>query len=503
MSRRYPLGGCLSGHLAAAAALLVLGTQARASIGTFDISVVDPASTEHKGYALDIDVDATGNPHVVYTRYTNSSSFDIVHAVDNGGGWSLATADAGVSFTTTLAVGADGASDPHVYYMKDTTAGSNRLHHATGPGGIWQTTIVDDLDRIHSVDGIAEVDGDLHVVTGYASAERGRYFTKSSGGSWSSGQDFDAAEPLVRDPRIAVDDTGVVHVVYTCVNCAGGAEGVKYARLESGAWTVETVADTLQTGNFVTTDVAVGPDGTPLVAFVLGPQAPSYPLHKGLWVATREAPGDWSLDPADSTSFTAVSNTTRISLEVDQDGNPHVARLVRTQVSPFDAAIQYLVRNGGVWESAIVDSTVFETRPVALDLDASGNPFIAYVSGPGPLNQYEMRVASIGNVGMGVGAVPAVSSNALGFGANRPDPFARTTTIEFQVPAEGVVSLAVFDVAGRRVATLLDRARTRSGTHHVAWDGTDHTGRGVASGIYFYRLEVSGDVATKRVTVRR
>lgn len=74
---------------------------------------------------------------------------------------------------------------------------------------------------------------------------------------------------------------------------------------------------------------------------------------------------------------------------------------------------------------------------------------------------------------------------------NYPNPFNPATTIGFTLAAESPVTLAVFDVVGRRVRTLLSGVR-QAGTHQVAWDGTDDGGRQVASGVYLYRLAAGG-----------
>ncbi len=68
---------------------------------------------------------------------------------------------------------------------------------------------------------------------------------------------------------------------------------------------------------------------------------------------------------------------------------------------------------------------------------------------------------------------------------NYPNPFNPTTTIRFALPEAGPVSLEVYDVLGRRVARLLDRDPREAGWHAVRFDAT-----GLASGIYFYRVEI-------------
>ncbi|MEE9269164.1 MAG: FlgD immunoglobulin-like domain containing protein, partial [Candidatus Krumholzibacteria bacterium] len=72
-------------------------------------------------------------------------------------------------------------------------------------------------------------------------------------------------------------------------------------------------------------------------------------------------------------------------------------------------------------------------------------------------------------------------------GQNHPNPFNPATRIDFAVDQKGPVHLAIYDISGKLVRTLINR-RMRSGPHSEEWDGRDNGGRAVASGIYFYRL---------------
>ena len=80
---------------------------------------------------------------------------------------------------------------------------------------------------------------------------------------------------------------------------------------------------------------------------------------------------------------------------------------------------------------------------------------------------------------------------------NYPNPFNPSTVIRFELPAEMAVRLEVFDVLGRRVATLLNE-RLDSGMYDVAFDAS-----GVASGVYLYRLQTDmGPISRKMILVR-
>ncbi len=78
---------------------------------------------------------------------------------------------------------------------------------------------------------------------------------------------------------------------------------------------------------------------------------------------------------------------------------------------------------------------------------------------------------------------------------NYPNPFNPSTTIEFSVPVASHVTIRVFDVLGREVATLLNEHRN-AGTGSVRFDAEQHN---IASGVYFYRIQGGSFVQTKKM----
>lgn len=83
---------------------------------------------------------------------------------------------------------------------------------------------------------------------------------------------------------------------------------------------------------------------------------------------------------------------------------------------------------------------------------------------------------------------PAELPAVIALEQNYPNPFNPSTLINFHLAVSGHVSLTVFDVLGRRIATLVDDA-VQAGSHTVVWDGADDSGRDVPSGTYIYRVE--------------
>ena len=76
---------------------------------------------------------------------------------------------------------------------------------------------------------------------------------------------------------------------------------------------------------------------------------------------------------------------------------------------------------------------------------------------------------------------------------NVPNPFNPRTAISYQLSADSDVELSVFDMNGRKVASLVNGFRT-AGYHEVNWDASRFS-----SGIYFYRLVAGDFVDTKKM----
>lgn len=83
---------------------------------------------------------------------------------------------------------------------------------------------------------------------------------------------------------------------------------------------------------------------------------------------------------------------------------------------------------------------------------------------------------------------------------NRPNPLSRGTAIGFELPSPAPVRLEVFDLTGRRVRVIADRAY-EAGAHLETWDRTDAHGARVPAGVYLYRLTAGTARAEKKMAV--
>jgi hypothetical protein len=80
---------------------------------------------------------------------------------------------------------------------------------------------------------------------------------------------------------------------------------------------------------------------------------------------------------------------------------------------------------------------------------------------------------------------------------NYPNPFNPSTTIEFSVPREEHVRLEIFDMLGRHMETLVN-GDFEPGRYSVAWNALEY-----ASGMYLYRIQAGGFVATRRLVLMK
>ena len=84
---------------------------------------------------------------------------------------------------------------------------------------------------------------------------------------------------------------------------------------------------------------------------------------------------------------------------------------------------------------------------------------------------------------------------------NYPNPFNPNTTIEYAIPINRKVSVKVYNVNGQLVRTLVNNQMVNAGTHKVVWDGKNHLGNKVSTGMYLYSLEWAGAKKVKTMTL--
>jgi len=141
-----------------------------------------------------------------------------------------------------------------------------------------------------------------------------------------------------------------------------------------------------------------------------------------------------------------------------------------------------------VWE----DITDSEGSPPGTPGDLVAGRILQAVLPPGCVAQVNPT-----DVAGGGRALPAVTR----LGSNYPNPFNPATTIVFDLAHGGSVRVDIFDVAGRRVRTLVNAKLDAGWNHRATWNGRDETGHPVSAGLYFCRLEAAGQSATRKLVL--
>lgn len=133
-------------------------------------------------------------------------------------------------------------------------------------------------------------------------------------------------------------------------------------------------------------------------------------------------------------------------------------------------------------------------RPRTLAFDKpDGN--IAYLGVFGGGSPY--LIEKVVNKNVSVGKEGYVTANGYKLGQNYPNPFNPTTTINFSVAKEGLVTLKVYDMLGKEVAVLVNKNMT-AGEHKVDFNASK-----LASGTYVYRLNVNGNVLSNKMMLMK
>jgi hypothetical protein len=152
---------------------------------------------------------------------------------------------------------------------------------------------------------------------------------------------------------------------------------------------------------------------------------------------------------------------------------------------------------GGDWTAVNTGLTTTDVRSLAI---AGGNLFAgtyalaSSIYEPNGVGLFKRPIAEmVTSVERGQNVLPTYIS----LEQNYPNPFNPSTTIRYGLPARSHLSLTVFNTLGQEVATLVNETED-AGFHDVRFDGT-----GLASGVYFYRLEAGNFIQTRELILLR
>ena len=139
-----------------------------------------------------------------------------------------------------------------------------------------------------------------------------------------------------------------------------------------------------------------------------------------------------------------------------------------------------------------------DARLNGLELPAESGRYLDRA--PGEKNEYYLELVHSDGTVTHIGPVLVVIPEGIGrltLSEPYPSPARDRVYIEVELPSDGRANLTVYDLAGRRVAILVDGELT-AGRHEIAWDCAD-----VSPGIYLYRLSTEDRTLTKRLVITR
>jgi hypothetical protein len=156
---------------------------------------------------------------------------------------------------------------------------------------------------------------------------------------------------------------------------------------------------------------------------------------------------------------------------------------------------------GAVWLTHLVtglaEDSVYRWRARVLD-DSPLFPHSRWMSVPGNgVTEYDLRT----NLAI-ASAVEGDPQAMVALGVPLPNPSSGGTTLPLRLSEPAVVHLAIYDVAGRRVALVVED-HYPSGNHLLRWDGRSANGGRVAAGTYFAQLTVGGQSRIRKVVFVR
>jgi hypothetical protein len=141
-----------------------------------------------------------------------------------------------------------------------------------------------------------------------------------------------------------------------------------------------------------------------------------------------------------------------------------------------------------------------EVGPTELNLTLRLQPIGGAPAG-GELGALQADLSTIDGVkllGTVVAPVRPLPGRAIELSENRPEPFSGETQFTLSLPVASLVDLGVYDLGGRRIATL-HRGPLKAGASEFSWGGRSDGGGRARGGVYFYRAVVDGRAVSRRM----
>lgn len=210
--------------------------------------------------------------------------------------------------------------------------------------------------------------------------------------------------------------------------------------------------------------------------------------------------------PADFSTRAALPGRQTVDYDTVAPRIDHLQKLLIFNSGTEDLIFQGIELSGSNAFEAYIQMYQGDNLPMTLKMGDAVRINVWLNSAENGLHEAELTVLSNAD------NVPAVSIRAIvdpsasvnesetlpnefGLGNAYPNPFNAQTMIPFTLSSNGVVDLAVYDIAGRRISTLVS-GRMEAGNHSVTWNAEN-----IPAGVYLYRLSAGNNVSTRKVVL--
>lgn len=279
---------------------------------------------------------------------------------------------------------------------------------------------------------------------------------------------------------VSVDNNGVVHMVangYGLDTLSGNAQfPVIYWNSRDNKWislsqrAIDTLSNLagMRPGNGIGQsypNIAATPDGNTVYVTWTGPQMTSGVMDTANNFFKTDGYHSYSTDGGRTWTYGGAF----LNKKTTNENFVHPAQFLRVSGNTATADLIYMEDNvPGV--AVLNTATALSANPIVYKTVANlpYNPGVGVNDGNGVVNSFEL-------------------------GQNYPNPFNPSTKITFSVPEKGNVSLKVFDVLGREVATLVNGV-VEAGSQSVSFDASK-----LANGLYVYTLKAGNFTASKKM----
>jgi hypothetical protein len=348
---------------------------------------------------------------------------------------------------------------------------NSNLKYATNVSGFWLIQTLDSIGTVGVSSSIAiDLNNNIHISYYFMGMNSYVKHITNESGAWvvsnidslgvSSGQGFATS--------IAIDSNNKIHISY--YDFTGG--DLKYATNKSGQW-IKTILDSDGDVGYYSSLSVDSNNKIHISYFDRTNRDLKYATDvTNLWVTTI---------------IDSVGDTGRYtSLKLDSDNKVHISYMNYT-----NSDLIYTTNQSGDWIKNTVESTGDVGRFSSIRLDLDKNVHICYYDATKGCLKYAHTNS------------PTIVMNGINIPLhfdlkqNYPNPFNPSTTISLSLPSKLFVSLKIFDLIGREVATIVSEELS-AGDHSRQWNTN-----GMPSGVYFYRLQAGSFTETKKLILLR